>query len=165
MKPWFHLWILKPKSSQSSGCTHIHIINNPKKFKQMLPTKKLMALLSGTGKECWLWNSCNMGTQYHQKCNVKHWKNYTGSAIWCSAPPRQCTSIYSCLYSNTARAFQLGVVWPPSLQPWSHSKQQWVDGRCQNVAELTGDRLLWHRRTKLNPQYKCLSLGGDFFEK
>jgi hypothetical protein len=24
MKPGFHLWMLEPKSSQSSGCTHIH---------------------------------------------------------------------------------------------------------------------------------------------
>jgi hypothetical protein len=28
-------------------------------------------------------------------------------------------------------------------------QQYWgVDGRCQNVAELTGCRLLWHRYTK-----------------
>jgi hypothetical protein len=28
-------------------------------------------------------------------------------------------------------------------------QQQWgVDGRCQNVAELTGGRLLWYRHTQ-----------------
>jgi hypothetical protein len=57
-----------------------------------------------------------------------------------------------------------GGCWPPSLQPWSRSErllpvylpvelfvisalqQQWgVDGRRQNMAKLTGSRLLWHR--------------------
>jgi hypothetical protein len=27
-------------------------------------------------------------------------------------------------------------------------QQQWFDGMCQNTAELTGDRLLWHRHTE-----------------
>jgi hypothetical protein len=43
--------------------------------------------------------------------------------IQCSAPPWQCTSTCSCTQLNTTSAFQLGVVWPPSIQPWSHSKQ------------------------------------------
>jgi hypothetical protein len=46
--------------------------------------------------------------------------------------------------------------------------QQWggVDGKCQNVAELSGGRLLWHRHTKLIPRYdKCLNSGGDYVEK
>jgi hypothetical protein len=30
---------------------------------------------------------------------------------------------FSCSHSNTAGTFQLGVVWPPSLQPWPHSKR------------------------------------------
>jgi hypothetical protein len=30
--------------------------------------------------------------------------------IWCSAPPWQCTSTYSCSHSSTAGAFQLRVV-------------------------------------------------------
>jgi hypothetical protein len=36
----------------------------------------------------------------------------------------QCTSAFEYGRSQlgTARAFQLGVVWPPSLQPWSHSE-------------------------------------------
>jgi hypothetical protein len=64
------------------------------------------------------------------------------------------------------QAFQLGVVWPPSLQPWYHSErllpvylpeelvkitvlqQLWLDVSCQNVVELTGGRLLWHRHTE-----------------
>jgi hypothetical protein len=42
--------------------------------------------------------------------------------IWCSIPPRQCASTYSCLDSSTTGAFQLRVVWPPSLKLRSHSK-------------------------------------------
>jgi hypothetical protein len=41
--------------------------------------------------------------------------------ILCRAPPWQWMSAYSCLHSSTAGALQLGVVWPPSLQPWCHS--------------------------------------------
>jgi hypothetical protein len=71
------------------------------------------------------------------------------------------------LHSSTAGAFQLGIAWPPSLQPWSYSEQlphvylpgnlvgitalqqYWgVDGRCWTVAELTDGRLLWHRHTE-----------------
>jgi hypothetical protein len=33
-------------------------------------------------------------------------------------------SAYSSSHLSTAGAFQLGVVWPPSLQPWSHS--EWI---------------------------------------
>jgi hypothetical protein len=85
----------------------------------------------------------------------------------CSGPPWQCSSAYSCSHSSTAGAFQLGVAWPLSLQPWFRSErlphvylpeelvmitalqQEWgVDGRCGNVGELTGDRLLWHGHTK-----------------
>jgi hypothetical protein len=42
--------------------------------------------------------------------------------IWCSALPWQCASAYNHWNSSSARAFQLGVVRPPSLQPWSHSE-------------------------------------------
>jgi hypothetical protein len=37
-------------------------------------------------------------------------------------PPWKRASVYSCSHSCTAGAFQLGVVWPPSSQPWSHSE-------------------------------------------
>jgi hypothetical protein len=42
MKPGFHFWVLKPKSSQSSGCTHIHQTNQ-KTLNKRLPATKLMA--------------------------------------------------------------------------------------------------------------------------
>jgi hypothetical protein len=44
MKPGFHLSLLKllkPKSSQSSGCTHIHQ-TSPKILNKCLPARKLM---------------------------------------------------------------------------------------------------------------------------
>jgi hypothetical protein len=42
MNPGFHLWMLKPKSSQSSGCTHIHQTNRKGLNKRSLPARKLM---------------------------------------------------------------------------------------------------------------------------
>jgi hypothetical protein len=51
---------------------------------------------------------------------------------------------------------------------WDHSVSTIIRsyGRCQNVAVSTGGRLLWHRYTKLIPQYgKCLNSGGDCIEK
>jgi hypothetical protein len=43
MKPGFHLWMLKPKSSQSSGCTHIHQTSWKSLHKRCLPARKLIA--------------------------------------------------------------------------------------------------------------------------
>jgi hypothetical protein len=45
--------------------------------------------------------------------------------IRCNTPPWQCASAYGyiCSHSSAAGAFQLGVVWPPSLQPWSPSER------------------------------------------
>jgi hypothetical protein len=42
----------------------------------------------------------------------------------CSAPQWQCMSAYSSSHSNTAGAFQAGVVWPPSLKPCS--RPEWL---------------------------------------
>jgi hypothetical protein len=43
MKPGFHLWMLKSKSSKSSGCIHIHTTNKLKILsKHCLPARKLM---------------------------------------------------------------------------------------------------------------------------
>jgi hypothetical protein len=43
MKPGYHLWMLKAKSSQSSGCTYIHQTNRKSLNKCCLPARKLMA--------------------------------------------------------------------------------------------------------------------------
>jgi transposase len=42
MKPRLHLWMLKPKSSESSGCTHIHQTSRKSLNKPCLPARKLM---------------------------------------------------------------------------------------------------------------------------
>jgi hypothetical protein len=40
-----------------------------------------------------------------------------------STPPWKCASTYRCSYLITTGTFKMRVVWPPSLQPWSHSEQ------------------------------------------
>jgi hypothetical protein len=47
---WFHLWLLKPKSSQSSGCTHFHKTSQRSLHKHV--PVSWWQLFSGTGKEC-----------------------------------------------------------------------------------------------------------------
>jgi hypothetical protein len=42
MKPGFHLWMLKLKSSQNSGCIHIHQTSRKNLNKHCLPARKLM---------------------------------------------------------------------------------------------------------------------------
>jgi hypothetical protein len=73
---------------------------------------------------------------------------------------------------------KLGVVWPSSLQPWTRferlppvylseelvgftalQQQRIVDGRYQNVAELTGVQTLIPRHDM------CLNSGGDYVKK
>jgi hypothetical protein len=49
MKRRFHLWILKPKSSKSSGCTQIYQTNRKSLNKCCLP-ESWWQLFSGTGK-------------------------------------------------------------------------------------------------------------------
>jgi hypothetical protein len=66
MKPGYHLWKMKPKSSQSSGCTHIHQTSRNNLNAHCLPARKLMGTFSWTGKGCWWWNSCNKESQKWQ---------------------------------------------------------------------------------------------------
>jgi hypothetical protein len=70
--------MLKPKSSQSSGCTHIHLRGWKSLNKRL--SEGWWQLFSGTGKECWWWYWCNKGPQC-QKCTVKHQKKSVGLAI------------------------------------------------------------------------------------
>jgi hypothetical protein len=58
---WFHLWMLKPQSSQSSQCTHIHQ-TSWKSYRNIVCQKiNGWQLFSGTWKGFWWWNSCNKG--------------------------------------------------------------------------------------------------------
>jgi hypothetical protein len=50
MKPGFHLWTLKPKSSQISGCTHVHQTSWKSLNKCCLP-ESCWQLFFGTGQE------------------------------------------------------------------------------------------------------------------
>jgi hypothetical protein len=43
MKPGFYLWMLKPKSGQSSVCTHIHQRSRKSLNERCLPSRKLMS--------------------------------------------------------------------------------------------------------------------------
>jgi hypothetical protein len=53
--------MLKPDSSQSSECTHT-FINKPKKFKQMLSARKLMATVSWDRKIVLMMEFMQQGT-------------------------------------------------------------------------------------------------------
>jgi hypothetical protein len=52
--------------------------------------------------------------------NKRHGMLTSGVVLF---PDKVHMSAYSCLHSSTAGAFKLGVVWPPSLQPQSHSER------------------------------------------
>jgi histone-lysine N-methyltransferase SETMAR len=54
MKPGFHLWMLKPKSSQSSGCTHTHQTSWKCLNKCYVPRSQIFYLEDGG--DTFLWN-------------------------------------------------------------------------------------------------------------
>jgi hypothetical protein len=67
----------------------------------------------------------------------------------CSVP-WQCVSAYSCLHLSTTATFQLGVVWPPFLQPCSCSDwlppvhlKNWLRSQCFNNNELMKGVKTW----------------------
>jgi hypothetical protein len=114
-----------------------------------------------------------------------HWEQKVWNAeTQPSAPPWQCASTYSCSHSSTAWVFQLGVVWPPSLQ--SRSRAKWlppvyppkelvVITALQRYEELMQGAKTWLSSQaadffdtgiqKLIPRYKCLNSGGGYAEK
>jgi hypothetical protein len=132
MKHGFNLWTLKPKSNQSSGCRHIH------QTSQNMFTQTLSAYPKANG-DCFLGHDrkgvlmvefMQQGTTITSQVYCETLKNCLGpfrKKVWnadirCIARTWQCKSAYNCSYSSTARTFQLGVVWTPSLQPWSRSE-------------------------------------------
>jgi hypothetical protein len=132
MKPGFHLWMLEPKSSQSSGCTYTYQ-TSWKTLNKRLPAKKLMATVFWDWKgvlivefmQRWATIVSDVYCKTLKKTAWGHSEQKAWNAgIWCmsSAPPWQCMSAYSSLHSSTAGIFQLGVVGSPSLQPCSHSE-------------------------------------------
>jgi hypothetical protein len=189
MKPGFQLGMLKPKTSQSSRYTFTK--QAEKSLNKRLP-ESWWKLFPGTGQE----RSADGGihairdhSNVRSYCDTlkklrrdghseqKSWK----ADVRCSAPPRQCASACSYSHSNTAWAFQLGIVWPPSLQPlscsgrttslptlrtgWDHSastimRSSWKVSECGWVHFFhTGVQKLILRYDK------CLNSGGDCVEK
>jgi hypothetical protein len=118
---------------QSKQWMHTCSPNKPKNFKQTLSACQKADGNRFLGQE----SSADGGihvTQDHSNIRSVLWNNKKtalgrseqkawNADIRCSAPPWQCASAYSCSRLSTAGAFQLGVVWPPSLQPWSHSER------------------------------------------
>jgi hypothetical protein len=193
MKSGFHLYMLKPKSSQSSGRTRIHQtsrkkllgfwtytpssepfrIYKSKSLNKLLP-ESWWQLFSGIGLER------SADDEIHAKrdnYNVRRSLRSTKKNCRAIRNKRRgmLTSGVVLLHDNArphtaarSRAllehFNWEFFWLPSLQPWSRSErlppihlpeemvmitalqQKWeVDGRCQNIAEITGERLLWRR--------------------
>jgi hypothetical protein len=87
----------------------------------------------------------------HEQC----WSISTGSCL---------TNLLTALISRRATTTCL----PTWGSVWDHnaSTVMGVDGRCQNVAKLTDDRLLWHRHTKTYfPIRQIPLIYGEYFEK
>jgi hypothetical protein len=193
MKSRFYLWMLKPKSSQSSGCTNIHQTSWKSLRKCSRPARKLMATVFWDSKWVLTVEFMQQGVTIMSEVYCKTLKKSCigpfRTKVWiadicCCASRDNFLSAYSCSHSSAAGAFQLGVVWAPSLWPWScfeqllplylpeevagitALQQHWgVDRRSPNVAELTGSRLPWHRHAKLIPRYKYLISGNDYIGK
>jgi hypothetical protein len=110
MKPGFHLWMMKPKSSRSSGCTHIHQTSRKSSNKLCLPVVTIIS-------------HAYYKTLRKKNCLGPFRKRAWNANILCSASPWQCASVNRCSHSSTAGAFQLGVVCPHFIQPWSHSER------------------------------------------
>jgi hypothetical protein len=165
-----------------------------KTFKQMSP-RKLIAAIFWDRKVVLMVEFMQQGAtimsrvycmQNTKKTVQSHSEQKVWNAdIWCSAPPWQCTSAYISSHLSTAGTFQLGVVWPPSLQLWSWSEQlqpvylrEELAGsqHFSNNEELTEGVQTWLSSQaadffdtgiqKLIPRYdKCLSFSTDNLQK
>jgi hypothetical protein len=111
--------MLKPKSSENSGCMHTHSPNKPKKFKQTLYARKLMATVFWGGKGVLMVKLMQQGTTmsvvYCEKLKKKLCRviqNKRCGILTCgvvllhdNACPHTAAHIQS-----TTEAFQMGVV-------------------------------------------------------
>jgi hypothetical protein len=86
-EPCFRLWMLKPKSSQSSGCTHIHQ-TSPKSLRGLSESSRTVIVVTASVKED------ERGGQGHTSANLQH-----HSATWHRAVSTHCfyTSAFSTL--------------------------------------------------------------------
>jgi hypothetical protein len=175
MKSGFHLWMLKPKSSQSSGCTHIHNV------------------YQRAGGNCFLGQerSADGGIDATRDHNVR-------SVLWntkkiCRAIQNDglLTSgvvfLHDVLPATAARTWELleHFRWelfdhPPcshDLTPSDYhlftSLKNWLRSLCFNSKKLMEGVKMWLSSQaadffdtgikKLIPWYKCFNSGGDFF--
>jgi hypothetical protein len=120
-KPGFHLWMLKQKISQNSGCTHIHQTIR-KKFKQtdgscfffLLDRKGVLVvefMQQGTKISSQMYCETLKLLRRASHSEQKTWN----ADIRCNTTPWRCVPTYNCSHSSIAGAFKLGVVWPPFL--------------------------------------------------
>jgi hypothetical protein len=141
-----------------------------KKFKQTL------SVCQKADGKCFLGQERSAPKEFRRTIQNKRWRMLTSGVV--------LLHDNVCLYTAARTwAFLLWAVWPPSLQPWSSSewlppvylseelvgmtaiRQQWADEKRQNMADLTGGRLLWHRHTKTCPWYKCFNFSSEYTEK
>jgi hypothetical protein len=123
MKPGIHMWMLKRKSSQSSGSTHTHTSDKSK----MSRCQKLIAAVYWDRKVVLMVEFMQQRTTVTSHSILRNTKNSVGplrtkawnADIRCSAPLWQCAAAYICTHSNTAKAVELRVVLPLPLQSWS----------------------------------------------
>jgi hypothetical protein len=104
---------------------HINSPKKPKRLNKRLPERWLMVTVFWDRKGVLVVEFMQQGTTVTSEVYCKTLKklhraghseqNAWNADIRCSAPPWQCASAYSCSYSSTAKTFQLGVVWQPSL--------------------------------------------------
>jgi hypothetical protein len=133
---WLNLGIigecLNQRVMKSSGCSHIYH-KKPKKFKQSL------SAYQKADSNCFLEQERSADGRIHATRYHNNVRSVLKGGRECVRPfrtkgvecwhdevllqeyerPHRSTR---CSHSSTAGAFQLGVIWPPSLQPWSRSK-------------------------------------------
>jgi hypothetical protein len=109
--------MLKPKSSQNRGSTHIYHTSQKSLNKCCLLSRELMASVFWDRKGVLMVEFMQQGTKIPSEgCNAD---------IQCNAPPWKCVPSYCCSHLSIAGAFQLRVVSPPPLKPWSCS--DWLE--------------------------------------
>jgi hypothetical protein len=144
MKSGFQLWMLKPKSSQSNGCTHIH--------QRRWNNLNIKNICQKPDSNCFLRKErCADGaihaieTITTSEVYCKTLKNCTGTfktkGVECWHPV-MCSSMTMCVCIQLLTlehwwSISTGAVWPPSLQPWPCNKQPPVVHLTEEWAGIT----------------------------
>jgi hypothetical protein len=152
---------------------HIHLPNKPKKFNsRCLLARYLMATVFCSSKGVLMAEFMQQGTTVTSEVywetlkklrraiqNKRRGKLISGVVLLRdNVRPRRSTS---CSHSNIAGAFQLGVVWPPFVQPWSRStwlQPVYLPEQLVDITALHNNELMEGVKTWLRSQ------GADFFD-